>query len=473
MADLLPDRSASGDECFLPLETPQAAVRAAIAPIRSELQAPPRFTEIAQQAILERYRAACVVINRKTRDPLHMRSDPGLRQTAQRCDADRSAFLGARIDALAASGGADEGPGVGQAGGSAQSSYSAWARPARGGHHDRAVALAPAGGGIDPRHFQLPKRDEAAAPASQVKAAEASQTTDDALVHQLEDELQTTRDDLKGTIDQLEAANEELKASNEEATSVNEELQSSNEELETSKEELQSLNEELSTVNSQLQIKVDELEAKNNDVSNLLSSTDIATLFLDRQFRVKWFTSSTTRLLRLIPTDIGRPIGDFAQKFTGEDIISDAEKVLHSLAPIEREVFGQDGHWYLRRIVPYRTADNRIDGVVIAFVDIHESKKAQEGLRQLAAVVRDSNDAVILSDLEGIYSRLESRRAERCTARNQGEALGRKITEFIPARLGGGEMQQFVRRLLGGHAIAAIETPQRQTRERKDPGCIR
>ncbi|MGA2500958.1 MAG: PAS domain-containing protein, partial [Tepidisphaeraceae bacterium] len=165
----------------------------------------------------------------------------------------------------------------------------------------------------------------AAARALAAAPAEPAETSNGSLVRQLEDELQTAQDDQRTTIDELEIANEELKAANEEATSANEELQSSNEELETSKEELQSLNEELSTVNSQLQVKVDELDAKTNDLNNLLTSTDIATLFLDRQFRVKWFTSATTRLLRLQPTDIGRPIGDFAQKFTGGDLLQDAE----------------------------------------------------------------------------------------------------------------------------------------------------
>jgi two-component system CheB/CheR fusion protein len=127
-------------------------------------------------------------------------------------------------------------------------------------------------------------------------AAAPSVADDEVQVHQLEDELKNTREDLQSNIDQLAASNEELKASNEEVTSINEELQSTNEELETSKEELQSLNEELSTVNSQLQVKVDELEVKTNDLNNLLSSTDIATIFLDRDFQIKWFTASTTRL---------------------------------------------------------------------------------------------------------------------------------------------------------------------------------
>ncbi|MGD0540737.1 MAG: PAS domain S-box protein, partial [Tepidisphaeraceae bacterium] len=231
--------------------------------------------------------------------------------------------------------------------------------------------------------------------------APPSPANDESLVRQLEDELKNTREDLQSNIDQLAASNEELKASNEEVTSVNEELQSTNEEMETSKEELQSLNEELSTVNSQLQVNVEELETKTNDLNNLLSSTEIATIFLDRHFQIKWFTAPTTRQLNLRRTDMGRHIGDFAQKFTGEDLLGDADKVLHKPTPIEREIRGQDGCWYLRRVLPYRTADSRIDGVVITFVNIQHTKLAEEGVRRLATVLRDSNDAVTLQDFDG------------------------------------------------------------------------
>ena len=123
---------------------------------------------------------------------------------------------------------------------------------------------------------------------------------------------------------QMETANEELKASNEEIRSINEELQASNEELETSKEELQSLNEELNTVNSQLQAKLAELEARTNDLNNLLNSTDVATLFLDRNLGIRWFTPAMKALLQLMPTDIGRPISHFAQRFSGGDLVEDA-----------------------------------------------------------------------------------------------------------------------------------------------------
>jgi len=141
----------------------------------------------------------------------------------------------------------------------------------------------------------------------------------------LEIELKTTRAELHGTIEQLEGVNEELKASNEEATSINEELQSTNEELETSKEELQSFNEELHSVNSQLQHKINELDQTTNDLANLLSGTEIATLFLDMELRVKWFSPATKQLLDLVTSDIGRPLRHFARKFDDERLLDDAD----------------------------------------------------------------------------------------------------------------------------------------------------
>ncbi len=141
---------------------------------------------------------------------------------------------------------------------------------------------------------------------------------------------------MQTTIERQEALNEELKAANEEITSLNEELQSTNEELETSQEELQSLNEELTTVNSQLEAKIAELEATGNDLANLLSSADTATIFLDRSFRIKRFTPAATKLLHLVPADVGRPISDLGQNFTDEHLLTDAEQVLRDLTPIER-----------------------------------------------------------------------------------------------------------------------------------------
>ena len=209
-----------------------------------------------------------------------------------------------------------------------------------------------------------------------------------------ETELRAVRDELSRTIAELETSNEELKASNEEITSMNEELQSANEELETSKEELQSLNEELNTVNNQLQRKVEELEDTTNDLRNLLASTDIATVFLDPQFHIRWFTPAIHPLVGIIQSDIGRPINHFAPKFNDPNLLSEARAVLDRLTPIEAEVPADNGRWYLRRIAPYRTQDDRIDGVVVTFADITTPKKAEADVRAARDQIAQVYDSV-------------------------------------------------------------------------------
>ena len=216
----------------------------------------------------------------------------------------------------------------------------------------------------------------------------------------LEYELRIARRELQGTIEAFEASNEELKASNEEIISINEELQSANEELEAGKEEVQSLNEELIAANAQLQAKIQETEAATNDLTNLLSSTHIAVVFLDTQLRVRRFTPAISDLLALIPGDIGRPIAHFAPKFSDGDLLEDAHAVLARLIPIESELRSHSGTWYLRRTLPYRTSDNRIDGVVITFVDITARKNVEQALAasqsRLQAVIEQMPGAILL-----------------------------------------------------------------------------
>ena len=198
----------------------------------------------------------------------------------------------------------------------------------------------------------------------------------------LERELQQTREETQTCREQMQTSQEELKSTNEELQSTNEELQSTNEELTTSKEEMQSLNEELQTVNHELQAKVDELSQASNDMKNLLDSTDIATLFLDDALNVRRFTPQTTSIIKLIVGDAGRPITDIATGLNYPGLAADAREVLRSLVVIEKQAATGDGRWFLVRIMPYRTLENRIDGVVITFSNITAAKTLEAKLRQ-------------------------------------------------------------------------------------------
>ena len=201
------------------------------------------------------------------------------------------------------------------------------------------------------------------------------------IVLHLERELEHVKGQLREVVEQYEANTEELKASNEELQAMNEELRSTTEELETSREELQSINEELSTVNQELKSKVDELGHANGDLKNLMASTAIATIFIDREFRILRYTPPAVDLFHVIPGDIGRPLKDLRDRLSYPELISDAEQVLQKLIPVEREVGDQEGRWYLARLLPYRTDEDRIAGVVLTFVDISRRKEAEEALR--------------------------------------------------------------------------------------------
>src|SRR6185436_8634983 len=181
--------------------------------------------------------------------------------------------------------------------------------------------------------------------------------------------------------EEMQTSQEELRSTNEEQQSTNEELQSTNEELTTSKEELQSLNEELQTVNHELQAKVDELSRTNNDMKNLLNSTDIATLFLDNDLNVRRFTTQAAKIIKLIPGDVGRPITDLASDLLYPELAEDAREVLRKLGFTEKPISSRDGRWFTVRIMPYRTLDDRIEGVVITFLDISAAKTLEAKLR--------------------------------------------------------------------------------------------
>jgi two-component system CheB/CheR fusion protein len=206
-------------------------------------------------------------------------------------------------------------------------------------------------------------------------------------LEELERKYQQARLDAQTVREEMQTAQEELRSTIEEQQATNEEMQSTNEELTTSKEEMQSLNEELQTVNSEMQVKMDELARSNNDMKNLLNSTDIATLFLDNDLNVRRFTTQATKIIKLIPGDIGRPITDLASDLVYPELAQDAHEVLRKLGFAEKPVSARDGRWFTARIMPYRTLDDRIDGVVITFTDITAAKTLEAKLRERHAVL--------------------------------------------------------------------------------------
>jgi two-component system, chemotaxis family, CheB/CheR fusion protein len=276
------------------------------------------------------------------------------------------------------------------------------------------------------------------AAADSVEAAPPVADTD-GVVAALKRELRAKEEYLQSANEELETTNEELKSSNEEMQSVNEELQSTNEELETSKEELQSVNEELATVNTELQTKVTDLSRANNDMNNLLAGTGVGIIFVNHLLRIQRFTPTVTLVINLIATDVGRPVGHIVSNLVGYDrLVEDVQGVLDTLIPKEVDVQTRTGGWFLLRMMPYRTLDNVIEGAVITFTDITETKKAQislqetESLRRLAVVVRDAHDAITVQDPEGRILAWNPA-AERMYGWSEAEALAMNILDRIPA----------------------------------------
>jgi two-component system, chemotaxis family, CheB/CheR fusion protein len=208
----------------------------------------------------------------------------------------------------------------------------------------------------------------------------ATEPEDASRIAELERELEAMRAELAEAVRNLDISTEEQKAINEEALSVNEEYQSTNEELLTSKEELQSLNEELTALNSQLQETLERQRTSANDLQNVLYSTDVATLFLDPHLNIRLFTPAAKSLFSVIPGDVGRPLADLSSLADDRELLEDARTVLDSSTPVEREIAAQNGAWYIRRILPYRTQDGAVDGVVITFADITERRRTADAL---------------------------------------------------------------------------------------------
>jgi len=303
--------------------------------------------------------------------------------------------------------------------------------------------------------------EETPEPVTAPKAPEtpdqaACANADAACIASLEQELRSKEAYLQATLEEMETTNEELKSANEELQSVNEELQSSNEELETSKEELQSVNEELATVNAELQAKVTDLSRANNDMNNLLAGTGIGTIFVDHHLRISRFTPEATKLVNLIPTDVGRPVGHVVSNLKGyATFVEDVQAVLDHLVPREVEVQTREGAWYLMNIRPYRTLENVIEGAVITFVDITARKKLETRAR-LAVILQDAGEAITLQDPDGSILAW-NRGAEKMYGFGEAEALQMSIYDTVPEDKKE-EYIQIMNRIKNGEIVSPFDT---------------
>jgi two-component system, chemotaxis family, CheB/CheR fusion protein len=266
------------------------------------------------------------------------------------------------------------------------------------------------------------------------KGNKKKEEVSDPAIATLERELDATKEHLQTTIEELETSNEELKSTNEELQSVNEELQSTNEELETSKEELQSTNEELVTVNTELQKKVDELSNANNDINNLLASTEIGTVFLDTDLNIKRFTPAATIIFNLIISDIGRSITDITSNIPSVDLHNNMRDVLKTLQKKDMEILSKEDQWFSVQLLPYRTVDNVIDGLVATFTNITNKKQVDEALRsseeRFRGVFEQTSESIVLIDPQnGVFVEFNER-AHKDLGYTHQEFEKLKISDF-------------------------------------------
>lgn len=273
----------------------------------------------------------------------------------------------------------------------------------------------------------------------------------DVVLGQLEAELQRKREQLQETIENAEVSTEELRASNEELQAINEELRSATEELETSKEELQSVNEELVTVNYELKVKVEETGKANDDLNNLIASTDIATIFVDSGLRIKRFTPRAADLFSIIASDIGRSLLDLTHKLDYDGLAEDVSATFDTLRLVEREVRSNEGRCYIVRLLPYRTNEDRIEGAVMTFFDITARRQAEEQARaseaRMRLVAESANDyAIITMDEEGRATSW-NKGAEALFGYSEQEMLGQPLDLlFVPEDRAAGVPAEELRR---------------------------
>ncbi len=294
-------------------------------------------------------------------------------------------------------------------------------------------------------------------PEREPRASRSVQRLDDlSRTEELEQELDATRKELQSAIDELEIANEEQKAVNQEAMSANEEFQSTNEELMTSREELQSLNEELTALNSQLQETLERQRNTSNDLQNILDSSGVATLFLDSDLNIRFFTPAAKPLFRVITSDIGRPLADLARRINDTRLLADAGTVLAGRAPPNREVKADNGAWYIRRILPYRTQDARVGGVVITFADISEIKAAETAIEAARSysdsIINTIRQPLVVLD-EEFYVISASRSFYSTFSVEPEQTVGRQLAAVNEGRLDIAALHGLLDRLRNGEGV--------------------
>ncbi|HVE54860.1 MAG TPA: CheR family methyltransferase, partial [Ramlibacter sp.] len=295
-------------------------------------------------------------------------------------------------------------------------------------------------------------------PGGETAEDRAERLQSDPIARHLDAEIERMKAQLRETVEQYEASTEELKASNEELQAMNEEMRAATEELETSREELQSINEELTTVNQELKSKVDQLSHANSDIQNLMDATQIATVFLDRELRITRYTPAAVSLFNLIPGDVGRPLTDMASRLDYPELGADAARVLQRLVPVEREVGQADGTWYLARLMPYRTLDDRIAGLVFTFIEITERKQAEEMRLWLSAVVSSTTDGIISFALDGTILSWNTG-AQRIFGHGPEEAIGRSLGMLLPE---GGRNDEVLAETTAGRVQSNLHTVRRR-----------
>ncbi|MEY9167722.1 two-component system CheB/CheR fusion protein [Sinorhizobium fredii] len=273
-------------------------------------------------------------------------------------------------------------------------------------------------------------------------------------IRQLQEELQRAQNRLRSTREESESATEDLRAANEELQSMNEEYRSTAEELETSKEELQSINEELQTVNNELKLKLESVSRAHSDLLNLMAATDIATLFLDQSLRIKRFTPRLMDIFNVTLNDEGRPITDFTHHLAYERLADDARAVLKNLSPIEYEVKGNNDGWYLVRMRPYRTIEDKIDGVVATFVDISARRHAEEAAKDSEQrlghemrLVELSRSPIFVWDFDDGIKQW-NRGSEELYGYSREEALGQQKEKLLKTTIPGSSFDKLRETLL-------------------------